>query len=223
MKKTVAIHFSFRITVNKPELEIDSHRLAYVGTTKYLGVIIDRAFSYREHIDYIRNKTSKSIGILYRISRCTPAYILRNLYNALILPYLSYCNLIWGNAVDIHLNKLLLLQKRAVRVITSSEYLAHTDHLFREVSILKIAEIYKYSCCMYVFNNRSFYETNSNIYGTRNCNSLKVSFQRLNICKRSVSHNPPNLFNKLPVNVANMKSRCSFKKSVKQLLTENQL
>ena len=35
-----------------------------------------------------------------------------NIYYTLIYPYLIYCNLVWGGAASVHLNKLLLLQKK---------------------------------------------------------------------------------------------------------------
>jgi len=76
---------------------------------------------------------------------------------------------------------------------------------------------------MYIYSVKNYCEFNSNIYGTRNRNDSKINFQRLNICKRSVFHNPSNSFSKLSVDVANMKSISSFEQSVKHLLTENQL
>ena len=38
-------------------------------TTKFLGVIIDYKFKWNDHITYVKNKISKSIGILYKIRR----------------------------------------------------------------------------------------------------------------------------------------------------------
>ena len=34
---------------------------------KFLGVIIDDKFTWQEHINYINNKLSKSLGILHRV------------------------------------------------------------------------------------------------------------------------------------------------------------
>ena len=55
-----------------------------------------------------------------------PESELHCLYNSITVPYLLNCNLIWGGAANTHLNKLLILQKRALRIISQSVYLAHT-------------------------------------------------------------------------------------------------
>jgi len=148
---------------------------------------------------------------------CSPPYVLKCLYNSLVLPYLMFCNVIWGDAASIHLNKLLVLQKRAVRIISSSDYLAHTDGLFRELFLMKITDIYKFSSCMYVFTHKNKYETNHNIYGTRNCELVKVMFQRLSRCQRSIYYNPPKIFNALPPTLLALKGRNVFKRSIKNL------
>ena len=43
--------------------------LANVNNTKFLGVIIDSKLNWSDHIRYIKNKISKSIGILTKIKR----------------------------------------------------------------------------------------------------------------------------------------------------------
>ena len=37
--------------------------------------------------------------------------------NTLVLPYLNYCNMIWTAASESLLNKLQVLQKKAVRIV----------------------------------------------------------------------------------------------------------
>ena len=45
------------------------------------------------HFDEIMEKIARAIGVLYRIRPIIPLRILTNLYNTLILLYLSYCNI----------------------------------------------------------------------------------------------------------------------------------
>ena len=70
----------------------------------------------------------------------------------MILPYLSYCNIIWGNCASYLLQKLLLLQKRAIRVITKSPHLAHTEVLFHKQNILNIYDLHSYFVASYMFS-----------------------------------------------------------------------
>ena len=50
-------------------------------------------------------KIARSIGILYKVKHILPEYILKTLYNSLVLPHLTYGILAWGNNTSV-LNKL---------------------------------------------------------------------------------------------------------------------
>jgi len=53
------------------------------------------------------------------------------LYNSLILPYLNYCVNIWDNTFVTHLQKIVILQKRIIRMIAGAKRLDHTSPLFK--------------------------------------------------------------------------------------------
>ena len=76
---------------------------------------------------------------LYRLKNVMPKHILKTIYNSLTNPYIHYCILAWGFNSD----RILKLQKRAVRIITHSHFLAHTDNLFKSLKILKVDYIFK--------------------------------------------------------------------------------
>ncbi len=54
----------------------------------------------------------------YTIPHC----ILRTLYCTLVLPYLSHAILILGNTHKLYLEKVVKLQKRAIRIVSNSHY-----------------------------------------------------------------------------------------------------
>ena len=54
---------------------------------------------------------------------------LKQLYYSFVYPYLIYGIEIWGNASNIHLDPIIKLQKRCVRIITFSNYLESTSPL----------------------------------------------------------------------------------------------
>ena len=74
-----------------------------------------------------------------QIKTFLPQQVLRILYNSLILPHLQYCILAWGFKSD----RLLKLQKGAVRIITCSKYNAHTKPLLKALNLLKVEDIMK--------------------------------------------------------------------------------
>ena len=93
---------------------------------KYLGVLIDSHLSWRYHIDYISSKISKWVGNIARLRHFVPTSTLLKIYRSLIEPYISYGLIAWGQAANSSLNKILILQKRALRLMYFSDRRAHT-------------------------------------------------------------------------------------------------
>ena len=59
------------------------------------------------------------------------------LYNTLILPHINYCIMAWGYKGP----RLLKIQgKKVVRIITLSGYSSHSEPLFKQLNMLKIAD-----------------------------------------------------------------------------------
>ena len=122
--------------INNPRLQIRNQNITSVNNTKFLGVIIDNKLKWLDHITFIKNKISKSIGIINKIRIFFNKKTLRNLYYTFVYPYLIYCIEIWGNTHDSYLSPLIKLQKKAVRIITFSHYLEHSAPLFKQLDIL---------------------------------------------------------------------------------------
>ena len=91
------------------------------------------------------SKISKSIGILFRIRDFVPKVCLRILYFCLVHPYFLYCLPVFGATYNTHLQPLILLQKRAIRLISNAAFLANTEPLFKMQKIMKFNDLYKHS------------------------------------------------------------------------------
>ena len=80
--------------------------------------------------------------MLYKMKNCCSTPTLRSLYFSLFHSHLTYGILVWGLAKTALTNKIILLQKRAIRVVAKADFLAHTDPLFHDMKILKCADQY---------------------------------------------------------------------------------
>ena len=82
--------------------------------------------------------------------------ILINLYYSLIYPFLTYGVLSWGNAYTPTLQPLYILQKKAMRTITFSNFDQHSTPLFRLLNIIKLYDLVSLhiSVFMFKFHNR---------------------------------------------------------------------
>ena len=60
-------------------------------------VIID-SLKWNDHVKYISAaRIPRNVGIFFKLRPYVPSNILLTLYNTRILPFISYCNLIWEN------------------------------------------------------------------------------------------------------------------------------
>src|SRR3984885_12851470 len=109
-----------------------------------MAICIVLYLTWKVHINEITRKISKNVGIISRIAHLLPQSIKLNLYYSLVYPYLSYCNLIWALTYPSRLKGLIILQKRAVRVIAGASRREHSAPLFSKFKILTINEIGEY-------------------------------------------------------------------------------
>ena len=84
----------------------------------------------------MKNKISKSIGILIKFRPYLDKVTLRNLYFTFVYPYLIYFVEVRRNACETHLDPIIKIQKKCVRVITFSHCHEPTESLFKDLNIL---------------------------------------------------------------------------------------
>ncbi len=196
---------------------------------KFLGVYLDEHLSWKEHINYICNKIAKSVGIIYRSRYLLSSATRLSLYYTLIYPYLTYCNIVWSSTYVTNLNRILLLQKRAVRILTNSEYRAHSDPLFKQLKILDIFKLnlfhigkfmFLYHHCMLPTCFDELFITNNQIHGynTRSAGNYRSHACRTNIKQFTILYSGPNIWNSLPTNITVINTISSFKTQLRNFL-----
>ena len=125
--------------LDKINVVINGIEIEHVPSFNFLGIMLDENLSWKSHIEMVGNKILKVTGILYRLKNVFPKNVLFVLYNSLIVSYMNYGLLLWG----IHSHKLELLQKKALRLMTNSNYLAHTTSLLIKHGLLNVRDMYK--------------------------------------------------------------------------------
>ena len=110
-------------------------------SVKYLGVYVDENLKWHNHIAYVQSKISQNLGVMGRAKYLLSSRELTLLYNTLILPFLTYCAVIWGRNYDSNIKRIMLQQKRAVRIIDKKPFLYPSSQLFVKHKILKLKDI----------------------------------------------------------------------------------
>ena len=211
------------ISMNLPIL-FDTKPLKRVNVVKFLGIFINENISWKYHIDHVCNKISKSIGIISRSRFVLSTRTKLSLYYTLIYPYISYCNIVWSSTYATSLNRIWLLQKRAVRVMTNSEYRAHSAPLFERLKVLDIFKVNTFHIAKFMFlyhhwllpvSLSNLFVTNNQVHGyyTRNANSYRPHHCRTNIKQFTILYQGPKIWNSLPFSIKSSNSLHSFKKT----------
>ena len=118
---------------------------------KFLGIYFDKHLTFKQHINFLCSSISKCIfAINTRVKHILPPKALKSLYFTLIQSRLQFCIAARGDSN--HVKKLLLIQKRVIRIINNKNYRHHTDPLFKANQILKITDLYKCHVSSFVYD-----------------------------------------------------------------------
>jgi len=136
-----------------PSMIYDIERIYNDGETKnfkLLGVLFDEYLSFEDHVNNLCNKISKSLFCIKRIKNFVNQETLKTLYFAMVHSHLVYCINVYSCATDTCLNRLILKQKEAIRLIGNAGFRDHTAPLFAQLKILPLTQLIKYSICKFM-------------------------------------------------------------------------
>ena len=149
LKKTEYVYFGGPGGRKVPPggLRIGNESVERVEGSKFLGVWVDEGLKWTGQIERVRSKVGKLLGVLGRVKTVLSGESIYKLYNALVLPHLQYCLLVWGDFEEGRNMKLgealLRYQKRFLGLITGNRGRYHSDPIFSKLGILKIDDLYR--------------------------------------------------------------------------------
>ena len=125
------------------------------------------------------------------------------LYNTLIVPHLNYSILLWGSTSQ----KLQKIQKNSIRLVQLAKYNAHTEPIFKELKLLKLADLctlHDLKFCYRLENgllpqyfcSGLFQKLSStHVYETRSNNNYTLPVIKHSFAKMSIRFKIPHTFN----------------------------
>ena len=119
IEKTKVMMFGTEKKLRQSTMAILSNgvQLDVVHNMTYLGVILESSLKWTKHIDSVISKISRVIGIIRRIKYYITKKNLIDLYYSLILPYIDYCSMIWGNTSKTNIMKIQRAQNKYARIV----------------------------------------------------------------------------------------------------------
>ena len=190
-------------------IKIGDQSIEQVNNTNFLGLNIDQDLSWKHHIKEVTSKISKLSGIMIRVRHYLPLKTFQTIYNALVYPYLTYCNHVWASTYPYRLESTHKIQKKIVRIIAFSKYLPETRPIFLSLGLLTIYELNSYLLALFMFSYFSgnlpsafsdYFSRNNTIHMhyTRSVNNLHIKFKRTNYGRFSVKCRGAIIWNSLP-------------------------
>jgi len=190
-------------------------------TVKFLGIHIDAKLNWHEHIKFVKNKISSAMYAMRKVKHIISTRHLLTLYYSLIYPYLDYGITLWGSTHTTYTNKINIMQKKAIRVITGANYNDHTEPLFKKMQLLKLSDIHTLKMAKYMFaSNKGTLPSplmdmttiNSSIHthDTRNKNNPHVHPRRTNTASKNIRHNGPLIWYTIPNDIKQHKTLKTF-------------
>ena len=223
--KTVVMLFTPRKISNIPMLFIKNSTtydvIKRVKSTKFLGVNYDEHLTFKQHISALSGKMSKLAGMFYSLRWILPKDILKLIYNAHVNSLLNYNTPIWCCNYPNNIKPLIILQKKILRNITKSDFLAHTKPLFKQCKILSLEDINKLFMGTAYFKHLEKYMEplrRNHQQNTRRFHELRPLQHRLRLVGNSFIIHGPNNYNSIPLEIKVSRSLYSFKRTFKKYL-----
>ena len=196
------------------------------NSVKYLGINLDLNLNFRKHIEVIENKLSRSLAILFKLKPVLPQNALLKLYYAMVHPYLIYGLVAWGSTFPSYIEKLNILQNKAVKLIGGGNYLDRATPYYSKLNILKLPDLYKLEVAKFVhrFMHNTLPQSFSNFFAkvgqvntrttrsSSNPNNLYIPCYKSNRIQQSIKYQGVKVWNSIPVEIQNLpKSRFKIK------------
>lgn len=229
LNKTSLMIFSNKNTNTNCSINIRNINIEFVQQAKFLGILIDDKLKFKQHIYSVISRVSKSCGIMKKLAKSLPPYILRKLYFTLVYPFLIYGIECWGNSSKTLRTKLFKLQNKCVKhFYDKTPYISYDFSSSRIFPFKKIyqyfmlVKFYKYCILeenLYFLNKINNFQTMHN-KGTRFKFNGFLTHPRVlrSVYFNSFVFNSIKLWNELPPLLKNCNSLPCFKRCLKNFI-----
>ena len=120
---------------NNPTLNLDESEIPVVDQYKFLGIIFDKKLSFIPHIQYLKEKCSKTLKLLRVIAHkdwgADPQTLLK-LYRILVHSKIDYGCFIYGAARKSYLKSLQTVHHEGLRLVFGAFRISPVESLYSE-------------------------------------------------------------------------------------------
>ena len=137
--KTEALLISNKINANRqPTLQMNDTDIEEFSSHKHLGLIFTTNLSWSLHINEICERVSKKLDVLRGLAWTLDRKTLATLYTSYIRSIIEYGSIVYADCNRADSQKLELLQKQAIRIITGCTMSTSSENLYKESCLEKL-------------------------------------------------------------------------------------
>ena len=187
--------------------------VCYTTSYTYLGVLLNNTLNLSEHLTKSFKKSTSRLRLLRRIRFAINAETAATIYNAMVIPLLTYCPMVITPSIEKQKRKLNILENRARKIIG------------RNFITPDITTIMRKRCCVQVFrslngniceNFNSYFQLIDTRSGRSNGKTIRLPRIRLEAARLSFYFYGGKLFNSLPAEIRNRNDLKDFKNGLHQ-------
>lgn len=143
---------SFSLVAHKCSLGLNIHcncnKITRCSSIKYLGVVIDESFTWKNHILTMTSRIRKLAYIFKQLRCSTNIEILKMIYYALVQSILTYCIPAWGGATRSVLLPLERAQRCILKVMIYKPIHFPTAELYMMCKVLTVRQLFVLRCIL---------------------------------------------------------------------------
>lgn len=169
-----------------------------VNAVEHLGVVVDNRISWMDHIDKLCSRLSSALFAIRRVKHVSTEDAARTAYSSLFECHLRYGIVLWGATTNGCLERVLITQKKAVRMLADLDWRASCRGAFKELSILTVTNIYLLEVICLASSRQLQRNIDSHSYHTRNARDFALPIHHSCRFQSKPSYAGAKFFNVLP-------------------------
>ena len=131
------------------DIRLNGHKLTLSNHIKYLGIYLDKYLNGHYHAECVMNKLIRANGMLSKIRHFIGKTELKSIYHSTFESHLRYGTQVWYQSSTQEVKKRIFrLQKKALRIMSFSDFRAPSSPLFKEWDIMKIEDLVTVQNCL---------------------------------------------------------------------------
>lgn len=224
--KTICMKFSCKDLVPANNItNLQFLCLKFSEKTSFLGILVDNHLNWTSHVEKVCSKVSSGIFALKRLTPFCNFDTVKCTYFSLIHSHIAYGIEVYGATTIFNMNKILHLQKVAIRTMLKLDNKAHCKQHFSELKIMTVYSLYIYKTILLIKNNEHILlrQKDNHRYDTRNKLNFQLFKHSKMIFEKKPSYAGIRFINHLPNKIKKENNYNIFKKMLKSFLIEKAL